>query len=107
MSQREFLVDLDAALHAGFASVGMAEVAEYTAPGSSTAVPCEVYVDRDVETIGGLRQFVANRVEVAYVCRDGLVLVQGGKVKIDGITYTNSKIVSDDGSLSRWTVRHG
>lgn len=107
MSQREFLADLDAAVHIGFASAGMAELGQYTAPGSEAAVLCRVYVDRDVETIGGLRQFVAGRIEIAFVRQPGVDPAQGGKIKVDGITYTVAKVISDDGSLSRWTVRNG
>lgn len=107
MSQRQFLADLDASLHAGFAAAGMAEFGLYTAPGAPVAVPCQVYVDRDVETIGGLRQFVANRVEISYVRDAGLELAKDGTVRVDGVTFTNVKIISDDGSLSRWMVRSG
>ncbi|MGH8039181.1 MAG: head-tail joining protein [Stenotrophomonas sp.] len=107
MSQREFLANLDADLHASFAAGGMADVGLYTAPGDGIAVSCQVYVDRDVETIGGLRQFMAGRIEIAYVRQPGLDPVQGGKVVVDGDTYVNGKLVSDDGSASRWTVRNG
>lgn len=107
MSQREFLINLDADLHASFAAAGMADVGLYSAPGSNIALPCQVYVDRDVETIGGLRQFMAGRIELAYVRQPGLEPVQGGRVVVDGNTYVNGKVVSDDGSVSRWTVRNG
>ena len=107
MSQREFLADLDASLHAGFAAAGMAEIGQYTTPGAAVAVPCQVYVDRDVETIGGLRQFVANRVEISYVRDGGFVPAKDGMVRVDGMSFTNVKIISDDGSLSRWMVRSG
>ena len=107
MSQRGFLASLDADLHASFAAAGMADVGLYTAPGCAVAVPCQVYVDRDVETVGGLRQFAAGRVEISYVRRPGLDPVQNGRVLVDGDTYVNGKVISDDGSLSRWTVRNG
>ncbi|WP_312321005.1 hypothetical protein [Stenotrophomonas sp.] len=107
MSQREFLADLDATLHAGLAVAGMADTGQYTPPGGGASVLCQVYVDRDVETIGGLRQFVANRVEIAYVRHAGFAPAKDGTVIVDGATFTNAKIVSDDGSLSRWMVRSG
>jgi len=52
MSQRQFLADLDAGLHASFAAAGMADLARYTPSPGEAAVPCQVYVTRDVETIG-------------------------------------------------------
>ncbi len=107
MSQREFLADLDATLHAGLAVAGMADAGQYTPPGGGAPVPCQVYVDKDVETIGSLRQFVANRVEIAYVRQAGVALAKDGTVVVDGMTFTNVKIISDDGSLSRWLVRSG
>ncbi len=107
MSQREFQADLDASLHAAFAAAGMAEFGLYTAPGASVAMPYQVYVDRDVETIGGLRQFMAGRTEIAFVLQPGLNPTSGGKIEVDGSTYVVGKIISDNGSVSRWTVRNG
>lgn len=105
MSQREFLAGLDASLHASFAAAGMADAGAYTTPDGGAAVPCQVYVDRDCEMIGGLKQFVAGRVEIAYVCRAGFRPVQKGRVLVDGDTYINAEPLSDDGSVSRWLVR--
>ncbi len=67
MSQREFLAQLDADLHTCFAGSGMADAGLYTPPGSSAEFACQVYVIRDVETIGDLRQFKAHSVEIDYV----------------------------------------
>ena len=105
MSQREFLAELDASLHASFVAAGMADPGDYTPPDGGAAVPCQVYVDRDCETIGGLKQFVAGRVEIVYVRTDGFRPVQKGRLLVDGDVYVNAELVSDDGSLSRWLVR--
>ncbi len=105
MSQRAFLSQMDACLHASFTAAGMADLATYTPPDGGPAVPCQVYVDRDSEMIGGLRQFVAGRVEIAYVRTDNFRPVQKGRVLVDGDIYVNAELVSDDGSLSRWLVR--
>lgn len=105
MSQREFLAGLDASLHASFAAAGMADSGAYTSPDGGAAVPCQVYVDRDCETIGGLKQFVAGRVEITYVRPYGFRPAQKGQVLVDGDAYVNAELISDDGSLSRWRVR--
>jgi len=104
MGQRAFLAEMDAGLHASFAAAGMADTGEYTPPGANGAMPCHVYVDRNIETIGGLQQFQAGRVEIAYVRSEGFNPVQKGQVLVDGERYINSKLISDDGSLSRWLV---
>ena len=109
MSQRAFLADLDASLHASFAAAGMADAGSYFDEGAATdaaGVPCRVYVDRDVQTVGEQRQFKAGRVEVSYVLPD-VSPRQGGRLLVDGDTYINADKISDDGSLSRWLVRRG
>jgi len=104
MNQRAFLSQMDAGLHASFAAAGMADLATYTQPEGGPALPCQVYVDRDSEMIGGLRQFVAGRVEVVYVRTADFRPASKGRVLVDGELYSNSKLISDDGSLSRWLV---
>ncbi|GAB3305648.1 hypothetical protein [Luteimonas notoginsengisoli] len=109
MSQRAFLADLDAGLHAAFAASGMADAGLYlpkdAAPG---AVPtaCRVYVDRDIQTLGETQQYKAGRVEVAYVLAD-VQPRKHGQLVVDGDTYFNDDEISNDGSLSRWVVRRG
>lgn len=109
MSQRAFLAGLDASLHAAFAEAGMADSGLYTPTQGSPAVPCQVYVTRDVETVGDLRQFKAHSVEVDYVVGSlavaGLVPGQKGRLLVDGDAYENASELSNDGSLSRWKVR--
>ncbi len=110
MSQRAFLIELDASLHASFAAAGMADSGLYTAEPGAVPVPCQVYVTRDVETIGGLRQFKAHSVEIDYVL-GSLALAgqepdQKGRLLVDGDLYENATQLSNDGSVSRWKVRH-
>jgi len=109
MGQRQFLADLDAGLHASFAAAGMADVAQYTPSSGEAAVPCQVYVTRDVETIGDLRQFKAHSVEVDYVLGSlvsaGITPAQKGRLAVDGDLYENATEISNDGSMSRWKVR--
>lgn len=105
MSQREFLAGLDASLHASFAAAGMADAGAYTPPDGGAAVQCQVYVDRNCETIGGLKQFVADRVEITYVRTADFRPVQKGRILVDGDSYINAEPISDDGSMSRWLVR--
>ncbi|MCU1041301.1 hypothetical protein [Stenotrophomonas maltophilia] len=114
MSEAEFLRDLDASLHAAFAVAGMASIGTHTAKkdGAVTA-NVRVYIDRDVETIGELRQFVAGRVEIAYLRAD-VEPEQGDRLEVgvagNGLgveVFFNSKKLSDDGSRSRWLVNRG
>jgi hypothetical protein len=106
MSQAAFLQALDTALHTAFEAAGLASAGLYTAPGAEVAVPASVYIDKDIETIGDLRQFKAGRVEVLYV-NWSIAPAQGGKLEVEGETYINGKELSNDGSSSRWTVRRG
>lgn len=120
MSQRAFLAAMDASLHAGFAAAGMADAGLYTPPGLQPpaeeggagvpypAEPCQVYVDRDTQTLGDTRQFKAGRVEVAYVLGSLATPPRKlGKLAVDGDEYLNDDELSNDGSVSRWVVRRG
>lgn len=120
MSQRAFLADLDARLHAAFSAAGQADVGDYTAPGMlppeeedaeplpHPPVPCHVYVDRDTQTLGETQQFKAGRVEVAFVLASmPAAPLRTGKLTVDGDTYILADELSNDGSLSRWLVRRG
>ena len=120
MSQRALLAAMDAQLHAAFAAAGMADRGQYTAPGlvppedeegtptPHPAVDCDVFVDRDTQTLGETQQFKAGRVEVVYVLGSLPVAPKkGGKLAVDGDTYVNDDEISNDGSLSRWVVRRG
>lgn len=52
MSQAAFLADLDAAMHAAFFDVGIADRATYRSGPAATAVPCTVTVDDGVQLLG-------------------------------------------------------
>lgn len=107
MSQREFLADLDADLHAAFAEAGMADVAAYTPPGG-VASGCSVYCDREMQPRGQFGQVRAPINEVAYILGSMTVApAQHGVLVVDGQTLINAKEISNDGSLSRWMVRNG
>lgn len=116
MSQRAFLAALDADLHAAFAGAGMADRGLYLPPGvelppalpDPLAANCDVFVDRDTQTLGETQQFKAGRVEVVYVLASMVVPpARRGQLVVDGVTYINDDEISNDGSLSRWVVRRG
>jgi hypothetical protein len=111
VSQKAFLADLDESLHAAFSATGLADSGVYTPPGAAqdfVPLACQIYVDRDVQTLGDTRQFKAGRVEVVYVLGSLLIgPTQHGKLAVDGDTYINDVEISNDGSLSRWQVRRG
>ncbi|HEL4242631.1 hypothetical protein K1516_07530 [Stenotrophomonas maltophilia] len=107
MSELEFLRDMDATIHASLALAGMASTAKVTAVKDGTVTEgVRVYIDRDVETIGELRQFVAGRVEVSFL-RVDVEPDQGDRVEVGGEVFVTSKKLSDDGSRSVWLVRRG
>lgn len=108
MSQRAFLDDLDADIHAAFLSADMADQGQYT-PESGAPVACDVYVDRSTQDIGDLGQLRGSRTEVAYLLRSMSPTVPAprGVLVVDGETLTNINEISNDGSLSRWVVRRG
>lgn len=111
MSQRAFLAQLDAQIHSSFMSGGLADLGQYTVPVPSgelapSAVNVAVVVDRDIETIGTLRQFRTGSVEVTYV-QPAVIPAKGGKLVVDGESFINEAKLSDDGSMVRWKVRRG
>lgn len=108
MSQRAALADMDADLHAAFADAGLADRGLYLpANAAPDALPIvvDVYVDRDIQTLGDVRQAMSGRVEVAYVLSPLFKPAQGGVLVVDGDRYENAAAISDDGSISRWVVR--
>ena len=108
MSQKAFLAELDASMHAAFAGAGMADHGQYT-PKGGTAIHCDVYVDRSVQDLGELGQSRGARTEVAYVLSSmaPTVPTADGVLVVDGDMLTNVYEISNDGSLSRWLVRGG
>ncbi|HDS1654981.1 TPA: hypothetical protein QEL76_002941 [Stenotrophomonas maltophilia] len=107
MSELEFLRDMDATIHASLALAGMASTAKVTSLKTGAATEgVRVYIDREVETIGELRQFVAGRVEVSFLRAD-VEPEQGDLVEVGGEVFVTSKKLTDDGSRSVWLVRRG
>ena len=107
MSELEFLRDMDATIHASLALAGMASTAKVTSLKTGAATEgVRVYIDREVETIGELRQFVAGRVEVSFLRAD-VAPEQGDLVEVGGEVFVTSKKLTDDGSRSVWLVRRG
>ncbi len=111
MSEVDFLRDLDSDLHAAFSLAGVASQGRYTAKDGRTIEGVRAYVERDVETIGELRQFRSGRVEIAYL-RSDVAPDQGDRFELASIAFgtevfVNSKKISDDGSQSRWLVTRG
>lgn len=107
MSDRDFLRQMDATIHGALAIAGMVSTATVTSEKSGiVSAGVRIYIDRDVETIGDLQQFVAGRVEIAYLRAD-VEPEQGDRVEVNGEVFVNVKKLSDDGSRSRWLVRRG
>lgn len=105
MSERDFLRQMDATIHRALAIAGMVSTATVTSAKSGAVTEgVRIYIDRDVETIGDLQQFVAGRIEIAYLRAD-VEPEQGDRVEVDGEAFVNVKKLSDDGSRSRWLVR--
>lgn len=110
MSQKSALAALDAAIHAGLASAGLADSGLYTPKGGDTAVPCSVYVGRGLQSAGELDQFRAERLEVGYVLGSmaPVVPAAGGTLVVDGDTFVNASPSDEDqGSIAWWVVRRG
>lgn len=103
------LAAMDASIHAACLRAGLADVGRYFPPASPEGIDCRVYVDLDIELVGGVRQFVSGRVEVAYVLEDlgDTKPVKGGSVTVGTKRYVNAEPLHDDGSQSRWLVRRG
>ncbi len=111
MSEVDFLRDLDGTLHAAFALAGMGSQGRYTAKDGSATEGVRAYVERNIETIGELRQFRAGRVEIVYL-RSDVAPDQGDRFELASSAFgtevfVNSKKLSDDGSQSRWLVTRG
>lgn len=103
------LAAMDATIHAACLRAGIADTGMYFSPGADTGIPVRVYVDLDVQLVGSLRQYVAGRVEIAYILEDlgDVKLAKNGSVTIGTKRYINGEPIRDDGSQSRWLVRRG
>lgn len=107
MSQKAFLQAFDQAAIGSFMAAGMADAAQYTAPGGTT-VACNVMVDRGTQVWGDDGTPVAlGEISVAFQ-RAEVEPVKGGIVVVDGGTYRLTDKLNDDASLARWlVVPHG
>jgi hypothetical protein len=83
MSQTSFLRDMDATMAAAFANAGLADAATYTPPGGGSAVPCTVYVDRDVQVYSVDQVDVATpRTVVTFLLAEVPSPARGGTVTL-------------------------
>jgi hypothetical protein len=100
---------MDSALHAAFSDAGGADQGQYTVPVSGAQVSCSVYVDRSLQDVGEAGQLKATRTEVTYVLASmaPVLPAERGRLAVDGELYVHVHEISNDGSLSRWLVRHG
>ena len=100
---------MDASIHRACLRAGMADTGLYFPPGSDVGIPVRVFVDMDIQIVGGLRQYSAGRVEVSYIKEDlgDVKPAKNGRVTVGTKSYVNGEAISDDGSQSRWLVRRG
>lgn len=109
MSQKAFLRAFDRAAIGSFTAAGMADAAQYTAPGvGAVPVSCGVMVDRGTQVWGDDGTPVAlGEISIAFQ-RAEVDPVKGGIVVVDGDTYRLTDKLRDDASLVRWlVVPHG
>lgn len=111
MSQAAFLRDFDAMAFGAFAGAGLADAASYlphdAAPGADP-LPCTVLVDRnvvdfDAEAVGSVN---LRRTRVTFQ-RAEVTPREGGKVTVDGETFTLVQREREDSSASAWWVQAG
>ena len=108
MSANAFNAAFDDEAHALFVAEGMADIANYTAPGGS-AVDRRVFVNPGTQSLGEYGQVLSPRTVVGFLLADGPVVKDAGVV-IAGRTYVLQAIDlsdSNDGSLQLWVVRNG
>ena len=106
MSQRAFLQELDADLHAAFADAGIAETAFYT-DATIIAKSCRVYVNRDAQTTGEFGEVSGPRVVCEIFRADVASPKAGATLILDDESFVLDAKFSEDESLSRWVVRRG
>ena len=105
MSQAAFLRALDADMASAFANCGMADAAQYTAPGGGAAVDCTVFVDDvAVDGAGDQSRTVATRRHITLHRAEVSMPVQGGTVEVDDVVWRLATLVTQDESLSTWVV---
>jgi len=109
MSQSAFLRQFDADAFACFFAAGLADAGAYLPPGAApgaTPTPCTVLVDHsvvdfDAEAVGSVN---LRRTRVTFQ-RGEITPTDGGKVTVDGATYTLVQREREDSSASAWWVQ--
>lgn len=109
MSQSAFLTQFDVDAFAAFAAAGIADAATYLPRGAATGTQptrCTVLVDPsvvdfDAEAVGNVS---VRRTRVTFQ-RGEVTPSEGGKVTVDGVTYTLVQREREDSSASAWWVQ--
>jgi hypothetical protein len=110
VSQRTFLQELDADLHAAFADSGMAESATYTpAAFGSSPVTARVFVDRAVNDAGNFDSRVTSRHVVVTVLLEDLEAAprEGDRLGLGSETFTVDATLALDESQARLLCKVG
>lgn len=107
MSQRDFLQRFDAAAFSAFSAVGIADAANYLAPGSTNLLACTVTVDRDVVDFGDDGAPVSAPQTLVTFQRAELEPARLGRLVLPGETFVLEKRIRQDESRSQWVVANG
>lgn len=110
MSQTSALRDLDADIAAALVDAGLADVATYTPPGGGSAVPCTVYVDRDVQVYGDDQMPVgAPRTLITIFRSDVDAPARLGTVTLTETaeTFKLDEVLKKDESRQQWACANG
>jgi hypothetical protein len=109
MSQRAFLQQIDADIHAALAEAGMADTGTYTAPGElSEPVPARCYVNKSGQSAGEYAPTFGARITIDILREDVPAPQVGATVIVDGDTFVLEAPVVErrDDGLTGWVVRH-
>lgn len=107
MSQRQFMQEFDAAAFAAFADAGLADSAQYLAPGAAAALPCTVQIDRDVRDFGMDGAPVNTGYTLVTFQRAEVEPARRGRLVLPGETLVLAERVRQDESISQWVADHG
>jgi hypothetical protein len=105
------LATLDEQIHDLMLEDGLAHMARYTAPGATTDTEARVYLFRNALVRGDFGQLTGRRDEMQIINgaldprAKGEVFVEYPD-KTGGERYVLQDKLEDDGSVSRWVVRH-
>jgi hypothetical protein len=107
VSQRDFLRQFDALALSAFSAAGIADAGNYYAPGSTTAQPCTVTIDRDVVDYGDDGAAVSTPKTLVAFQRAEVEPVRGGRLVLPRETFVLDKRFKQDESRSQWVVANG